>query len=100
MARKPRVSDATGWTETYKSEKEYGNVIVEEPTGLTVTDSETRTQKRFSYVSADMVLRNWFRLRAEGHKTKYFYGETAWSDVAREASDLDWEIMAEKNGWN
>lgn len=99
MARKPKVSDAAGWTETYKSENEYANVVVEEPTGLTVTDSETMTEKRFSYVSADMVLRNWFRLRAPGHRTKYFYGETAWSDVAREANELDWQIEKDKNGW-
>ncbi len=97
MARKPKISDAAGWTEI---ESDYPNVIIEEPTALTVSDSVTRNEKRFSYVSADIALRNWFRLRAPGRKTKYFYGETAWSDVAREASDIDWEIRAEQNGWN
>jgi hypothetical protein len=96
MARKPKISDAAGWTEVRNN---YDNVIIEEPTGLTVTDSVTRNEKRFSYVSADIALRNWFRLRAEGHRDKYFYGETAWSDVVREAHDLDWQIEKEKNGW-
>jgi hypothetical protein len=96
MARKPKVSDAAGWTEVQKG---YNNVIIEEPTALTVTDSVTKTEKRFSYVSAEVALRNWFRLRAEGHKTKYFYGETAWSEVANAAHELDWQITKEKNGW-
>ena len=94
---RPRVGDAAGWRESSLSER-YPNVTIEEPTGLTVTD--TVNEWRFSYVSERVVLRNWFRLRAEGHRTRYFYGETAMSDVQREAGDLDWEIRASgPNGW-
>jgi len=97
MSRKPKVSDAEGWEQTYKSEREYENVVVESPTGLTVKNPES--EKRFSYVGERIALDNWFRLKATGHRTKYFYGETAWSDVYREANELDWQIEKDKNGW-
>jgi hypothetical protein len=32
-------------------------------------------------------------IKASG-KVKYFYGETAWSDSQREASDLDWGALS------
>jgi hypothetical protein len=93
--RTPRISDAAGWEETYGSD--YEHVTIEAPTGLTVGNTEEKW--RFSNVPEAVVLRNWFRLVAPGHRTRYFYGETAQSDVRREARDLDWEIEREAHNW-
>ena len=35
----------------------------------------------------------WQLLNKATGKKKYFYGETAWSDSRREASDLDWGAL-------
>jgi hypothetical protein len=98
MARKPRIADAEGWRKSVFDD-DYENVTIEIPTGLTVSDAETKKEKRFSYVSADIVLRNWYRLRADGIKTKYYYGERAQNEVLAEAHSLDWKIECDKNGW-
>lgn len=36
----------------------------------------------------------WQLLNKATGKKKYFYGETAWSDSRREASDLDWGALS------
>lgn len=66
---KPKVSEVKEWLTLYSSEK----VVVQE-------------------ADIDSAFR---RVIPSGMKPKYFWGETAWSDSARYASDFDfqaWEV--------
>ena len=97
--RKPKISDASGWEEwDYGNKYKFVKIFV--PTGLTVSDAVTRSEKRFSYVPADMVLRNWYKVSARGHRDKYFYGEMAYQESRNYARDLDWDIEKAENGWS
>lgn len=75
---KPKIAEAEGW-EQVLDEGSYNFVKIFTPT--------SPAKYRFS----------WYKMSAEGHRNKYFYGETAQSDVRREARDLDWKI--EREGW-
>jgi hypothetical protein len=97
MARKPNIKDASGWTKSVFDHR-YENIVIEVPTGLTV--SNPQSEKRFSYVPEEIVLRNWFRLRGPGIRTKYYYGETAQSEVLADARQIDWDIECKKNNWS
>ena len=97
MARKPKVSDASGWEKPFWID-EFNYVTIEVPTGLTVDNPESL--KRFSYVNERIALDNWFRLKAPNIKTKYYYGETAYNQVIADARNLEYEIrQAGPNGW-
>lgn len=63
---KPSVSLVKSWEVIYDSE------VVELATGTAVFAEDY-----------------WRMTNKESGKVKYFYGETAWSDSQREASDLD-----------
>ncbi len=92
---KPKISDAEGWIRICEDNFEIVEIYV--PSGLTI--SAPQSEKRFSYVSAEVALRNWYKLSAEGRRDQYFYGETAYQETMNAARDLDWEIEKERYGW-
>lgn len=89
MARKPKISDASGWEKPFWIDK-FKHVVVEIPTGLTVSNPESL--KRFSYVNERIVLNNWFRLIVPNERTKYYYGENAYNEVMADADRIDLQI--------
>lgn len=66
---KPSISAVQEWIEHYRSE----TVLVESGTAQFDDD--------------------YWRVTAVGKRPKYFYGETAWQDASRYASDLDWQAV-------
>lgn len=98
-ARRPKISDASGWELALGMDNDmYKFVEIHAPTGLTVERPES--EWRFSYVGAEIALRNWFKIVVPGRRDKYFYGEMAWSDAQRYARDEDWELERAANGWS
>lgn len=71
---KPSVSAVAEWVEHYRSE----TVLVESGTAQFDDD--------------------YWRVTAVGKRPKYFYGETAWQDASRYASDLDWQAVVYQKG--
>ena len=90
---KPRIADAAGWVQV--NEDHYNAAKMYVPTELTVAHPER--EKRFSYVNADCVLRNWFKVEIEGQRDQYFYGETAWMDAERAARDAEMRAVYHDN---
>jgi hypothetical protein len=68
--RKPSVSLVKSWYVAYDSD------LVQLSVGTAVFDEDY-----------------WQLLNKKTGKKKYFYGETAWSDSRRHASDLDWGAL-------
>jgi len=80
MAR-PKIAEAEGWEQVF-DEGSYKFVKI-----FTVTGP---AKYRF----------HWYKMSADGQRNRYFYGETAQSEVQREAGALDWKIEREVNGWH
>lgn len=98
---KPRIADAAGWDLAIGMDNDLLKFVeIHSPTGLTVDDSVTMREKRFSYVPASLVERSWYKVIVPGRRDKYFYGETAWSDAQRYARDEDWQLERAANGWS
>lgn len=96
----PLVSDAADWElADYMNNEILQFAEILSPTELTVDDSVTMREKRFSYVPAQMVQRNWFKVTVPGRRNKYFYGETARSEAQRYARVEDYHLEAAMRGW-
>lgn len=85
--RKPRVADAAGWALDPENEF-YLPVRVERPTGLAEGSD-----------LAPGALRAWYKVTPPGGRTRYFFGESAWSDASRYAGDQHSKLMREQDPW-
>lgn len=70
---KPRMSDATGW-EVFE---DWGDgVVIYYPVGI-APGIDPQCERRFSYVSACVAIRNWYKVEAPDSRAVTFYGDTA-----------------------
>ena len=92
---KPKISDAAGWEETHFSQQ-YKYVVVSRPTGLTIANPQY--EKRFSFVGAEIALRNWYKVSRDATRDKYFYGERAYDEARNYAHDLECKLELDING--
>jgi len=91
---KPKISDAAGWEETHFSQQ-YKYVVVSRPTGLTIANPQY--EKRFSFVGAEIALRNWYKVSRDATRDKYFYGERAFDEARNYADFLERDMEKELN---